>query len=284
MWLAGGYFDESFDESENSCYTVAGYIGPQLPAIILDLRWKAMLKRYDLEYFKASEIEFGFGQFAKHRDNPNNLSAPLSKREKALIREIKIAFVNLICDEDHLLGISASVILRDFDRLKKEEPKLADRLPTPYTLCGHLVMVEAGTVVNRSNEDSTAQHQTFLRPVFDSHKDYSHRFQSAFETFCKKNPLTSKYLLPPIYETEQAYRCLQAADCLAYEARRLVDRTVNEPEFARERIAMTRMKEHVRAIYVLDYETLKKLAALQKPDVNTIRPRIDNRNRQKPTA
>jgi len=93
MWLAGGYFDESFDECEDRCYTIAGYIGPQLPAVILDLRWKDLLKHYNMAYFKCSELEFGFGEFAQYRDDPSNMQAPLSAQEKAKIREIKTAFV-----------------------------------------------------------------------------------------------------------------------------------------------------------------------------------------------
>lgn len=277
MWLAGGYFDESFDECEDRCYTIAGYIGPQLPAVILDLRWKDLLKHYNMAYFKCSELEFGFGEFAQYRDDPSNMQAPLSAQEKAKIREIKTAFVNLICDEEHMLGISASVILRDYKLLQMQEPELAKRLPDPYTMCGQLVMVEAGTVVNWSNANSSPDNQTLLRPVFDSHEDYSFRFIKAFESFSQKNPKSAQYLLPPIYETEQTYRCIQAADCLAYEARRLVDRTVYEPNDIRDRVAMNRLAEHVRAIYVLDYYALKHIAANQSPDRIPIEPSIDNR-------
>lgn len=277
MWLAGGYFDESFDKLEDRCYTVAGYIGAQLPAVILDLRWKTLLEKYQLAYFKASEIEFGYGEFVKHRDDPKNINAPLSAREKELIVEIKTAFVDAICDEDHLLGLSASVILRDYKLLQMQEPDLAKRLPDPYTLCGHLVMVEAGMIVNWSNENSPADLHALLRPVFDSHKDYSFKFINAFDIFGQKNPISARNLLPPIYEKEQTYRCLQAADCLAYEARRLVDRTVYEPEDTRVRKAMSRLAEHTRCIYVMDYDSLRYLAANQEPDKIPIEPRIDNR-------
>jgi hypothetical protein len=187
MWLAGGYFDESFDEGEDRCYTVAGYIGAQLPAVILDLRWKALLERFNLKYFKASQIEFGFGEFEQYRDDLNYLQAPLSKREKGLISEIKTAFVDAICDEDHILGLSASVILRVYKLLQVQKPQLAKRLPDPYTFCGQLVMVEAGTVVNWSNEHSGPELQTLLRPIFDSHKDYRFKFINAFEAFGLKS-------------------------------------------------------------------------------------------------
>jgi hypothetical protein len=275
VWLSGGYFDESFDEGEERCYTIAGYVGPQLPAVVLDLRCKALLKRYDLDYFKASEIELGFGEFEKHRDDPKNLAAPLSTREKNFIREIKTAFVDLICAEDHIVGMSASVLLKDYSLLKTREPDLFSRLPNPYTLCGHLVLMEAGFAVNWSNENFSQR--ALLRPIFDSHQDYSFRFQTAFDDFCSKNPNCSRFLLKPIYEKEQDYRCLQAADCLAYEARRFVDKSINTPLDPRpERIAIQRLKEQMSAIYYLDYEALKNLAANQKP----IEPVFQKRKRR----
>ena len=60
VWLAGGYFDESFDEFEDATFTIAGLVGNGFDALVLDLRWKDLLQKYNLKYFKASEIELGF--------------------------------------------------------------------------------------------------------------------------------------------------------------------------------------------------------------------------------
>lgn len=279
MWLCAGYFDESVDEDiEDRCFTIAGFIGPQYPAILLDFQWGDNLKKWNLDYFKASEIELGFGQFAQYRDDPKNLKAPLSTREKSLIREIKTSFVDIICDncsEDGLSGVGATLVLRDLHLLREQEPGLAKRLPRPYSLCGDLMLLEAGQIMLLSNHNSSRECQGEMRPIFDIQQEYGPRFRDAFPSFAQKNPNCSKFLLPPIFEKEQDYRCLQAADLLAYESRKLLVNSLYDPDRP-ERIAMTRLKEHVDRIYLLDYESLKLIAESQTVDAIPIKPTINN--------
>jgi hypothetical protein len=278
MWLAAGYFDESTDEFEDRCFTVAGFIGPHFAGLSLDMKWKDRLEEWNLDYFKASEIEGGFGQFAQYRDDPNALTKPLSAREKDLIKAIKTSFVDLICDEDEMTGIGAVLLLRDYQVFKLQEPKLAAKLPNPYTLCGQFVMMEAGFEMLACNERYPTRLQGLMRPVFDSHEDYSFKFQHGFDSFCKKNPTCSQFLLPPIYEDDQTYHCLQAADCLAYEARRLVDNALFDPKRP-ERVAMARLRQTVSKIYFIKYDGLKLIAEKQRPDFISLTPALENKRR-----
>jgi hypothetical protein len=55
MTMAVGYFDESADGTQSVCYTVAGFIGSNEATAILELRWRDILNKYNLKYFKASE-------------------------------------------------------------------------------------------------------------------------------------------------------------------------------------------------------------------------------------
>jgi hypothetical protein len=72
VWHAAGYYDES-DDNERA-YPVAGFLGNQNDCVHLDFGWRErILEKYELEYFKASELEWGTGEFAKFRDDPNNL-------------------------------------------------------------------------------------------------------------------------------------------------------------------------------------------------------------------
>jgi hypothetical protein len=275
MPLAAGYFDESSDEGiEDRSYCVAGFVGNGAAALELDMRWGDLLGKYDLDYFKSSEIEFGFGQFAKHRYNPSKLTDPLTSNEKALIREIKTAFIDLICDCEEMIGIGCVLLIRDYELLRSESPHAAKVLPVPYVLCANLTLLEAGNMANEAN--SINSYATVVRPVFDSHLEHGPRFLAAFDSYRRNNPISATYLLPPHYEVEQKYRCLQAADCLAYEARRLLIRDEYEPH--REvRVAMTRLSEQVGKIYKLDYESLKIIADAQAPDRIPIKPAITRR-------
>ncbi len=134
MWLTAGFFDESTDEdTEGTCYAIAGFIGAQLVTATLELRWRDLLKKYGLEYFKASELNAGVGQFQKFRDDPNNLRwRHFSQREKDIFKEIKTTFTDLIVSfNEGLYGIGAVVILPDLERLRSEyEHAKAFRFPT----------------------------------------------------------------------------------------------------------------------------------------------------------
>ena len=284
MMLAAGYFDESTDEASNQqCFTIAGFCGLHEQTIILDLRWKDLLDKYGMPYFKASELEMGFGCFAHLRDDPQNLSKPLSQREKDLSREIKTAFIDLIVDADGLLGIGTVLMLADYERFRLEQPDKAKNLPLPYFLCAQFTMMEAGQLMWMSNKIVRDRNHPELignmRPVFDWQEEYSGRLKQAYDMFARRNPESARYLLPPHYEKEQDYRVLQAADCLAYEARKLLIKEEYE-RHRKERIAMTRMREsRIQRIYKLNYEALEKVSEEQEPDKIPIAPALEHRMR-----
>src|SRR5580704_16511057 len=71
MQIAVGYFDESTDEdTQGVCYVVAGFVASNLATVTLDLRWRDLLTKYHLNYFKASELNAGEGEFRQYRDDP----------------------------------------------------------------------------------------------------------------------------------------------------------------------------------------------------------------------
>jgi hypothetical protein len=282
MMLVGGYFDESTDEFSERVYTVAGYLVPGWQGSIFELRWKALLDKWNFRAFKASHLEYGFGDFVQYRDDPNDITAPLSDREKSLIRTIKTEFVDLICEEDAMWGYAAALNLRHYSLLEIQEPELAARLPKPYHLCGQLVMMGASLDLITSNKESPAWARANMRPVFDSHEDYEFHMLKSFRSFCEKNPNASKVMLEPIYETDETYLCLQAADCLAFESRKFIDGATSDNPPAKVRIAFNRLMEHVRTAFYLDYDTLKSLAERQPyRDMLTTSPTIDNRNKRR---
>ena len=124
LQLGAGYFDESTDDGDSFCYVVAGFVGSQHATVILDLRWKDILIEYGLDYFKASELSAGEGQFKKYRDDPAATEwKPFSAREKAKFTEIKKRFTDVIVSCRGLYGIGAALILPDLDRLRKEYPR-----------------------------------------------------------------------------------------------------------------------------------------------------------------
>jgi hypothetical protein len=262
VYLIAGYFDESTDENSiAACYTVAGYMGNQHASVCLDLLWKDHLDKHGLRYYKASQIESGWGEFRQFRENPKGR---LTDQDRAKQDEIRNDFVELLCGEDALVGISASILIPDWNKFCGDEPKLRKKLPPNlYTLCSQVMLMESGLSMYDHNMQSSSKGT--LRPVFDTHYEHEPRFRAAYPEYAKKNPRSTKYLLPPIYEKEEDYRCLQAADLLAYEVRLNVAAYAAQPNYV-IRVAMQRLLSKQRVMYVLDYDALKRLAESQTVD------------------
>ncbi len=275
VWQAAAYFDESDDNDQ--AYAVAGFLGHQHDCVHLHWAWEErLLKKYELKYFKASELESGMGQFARLRDNPKRLNSKFSAREKGLFRKIKIESIDITLEFGLIQGFGAVLLLPDYHRLLSEYKAIRRPLPAPYFFCAQLVMMEAGFIMNAINARSSWSQQGLVRPVFDSQEEYRGRAQQMFDIFAKKNPLCSYFLLPPHYEDDRKYLMLQVADNLAYEVRRLLisqDFSKHIPE----RRAWARLKDRVLRIYKLNYEALKMIMDSQMPDVIPIKPEIENR-------
>jgi hypothetical protein len=275
MWQVAGYFDESDDNDLG--YAIAGFIAHQLDCVHLHWAWEEkIIKKYEIEYFKASELEYGMGQFAKFRDNPDDLEARFSERERDFFTEIKTASIDVILEQDQMHGIGATLVLPDYYRLLDEYKHVGKALPAPYFLCAQLVMMEAGFIVNDLNYGAPLTQRALVRPVFDSHEEYSGRAKQMFDEFVRKNPLCSSYILPPHYEDDKKYLVLQAADNLAYESRRLMRRQEFDTHILK-RTSWERLSKRVERIYKLNYKALKTIMDSQSPDVIPIRPKIDNK-------
>lgn len=273
MYLGVGYFDESYDdETRGKCYTVAGLIGGQLATTVLALRWKDLNKKWEIDYFKASELEVGEGQFKKFRDNPLSESwMPFSEREKNLFRQIKTEYTNLII-ESGVYCLGACLVLPDYHRLRKDNRLARKNLLHPYFQCAQMVLMESGMQVAEANA-TWSEETLFLKPIFDSHQKYEGRMKRAFGQFCAKNPNSSRYLHSPDYEDEKDHRALQAADNIAYEARRyLMHRQFNTPLVPR--VSMSRLinSGSFLRLYKLDYRSLKIIAEGQSEDRIPVAP------------
>lgn len=274
MVIAGSYFDES---AAQGCFSLAGYMANYHAWVHLDWKWRELLKKWNVTYFKASECDSGFEQFAQYRDNPNDVKARLKQHEKDKLRPAKIDFVDCILDFRHeISGDGAVVIEKDFARLVAEDGKARRLLMTnPYYVALQLALVGVALPVYQFNQSRPKGNRCFIKPIFDSHKEYSKYTKILFDKFAAKNPKCAEVLLPPDHESDIDTAALQASDLLAYEARKLLVGQIATPPHP-ERVAMTRLLPTVQRIFRLDYDTLRMLMARQKPDSISIQPTIQD--------
>ncbi len=75
--MIGAYLDESADEKAETVFTLAAYVSMTEEWLYkFSPEWEYKLRKYNLEYFRASECENGSGQFAQFRSHP--FPAPLA--------------------------------------------------------------------------------------------------------------------------------------------------------------------------------------------------------------
>ena len=270
--LALGFFDESEDSEEipGATYTVAGFVANNNTSACLELNWQGLLTEYNLDYFKASELSAGEGQFRQYRDNPNCPQwTPFTKREKSKFDEIKIAFTSLIEQySGHMNATGAVVVLPDYERILRDYQPAAQVLSAhPYYLAAETVMMEAGLLITLENHRyNRPDRQLDLRPVFDSHEEHSGRFKAIFDDFRRNNPLASRHLLPPHYEDDKKYLSLQVADNIAFEIRKYVISTLGKGMPVRK--SLERIKKAFVRVYRLDYYALKLIVDANIADPN----------------
>ena len=271
--IAGSYFDESVAQG---CFSLAGYMANYYAWVHFDWKWRALLEKWKIAYFKASECDSGFEQFAQYRDNPNDVQARLKQHEKDKLRAAKIDFVDCILDFRHeISGYGTVVIENDFARLMAEDSNARRLLMgNPYYIALQLALVGVALPIYEYNQPRPKDKRCFIKPIFDSHKEYSKYTKLLFDKFAAKNPKSREVLLPPDHESDMDTAALQAADLLAYEARKLLVGQLASPPQP-ERVAMIRLLPTVQKIFKLDYDTLRMLMARQKPDSISIQPAIE---------
>jgi len=262
--IYGGYYDESGD---GCSFAVAGYAASYLTWVHLDWEWRDLLELWKIKYFKASECESGLGEFAQYRDDPRNLKADLEPHERERLREAKTRFVDAICKHfDDLRGVGAVVSVKDFDRIISEDAVARSLfMDHPYFVCLQAALVAATTPMRKANETRPKDDQVYLKPIFDSHEEYSTIAKVAYNKFLMKNPLSARILLPLNYDDDISTSALQVADMLAYEARKEMTKRIRHPE-RDTRVPMARLIPGIEKIFKLDFASLRTIIDNQSPD------------------
>jgi hypothetical protein len=263
--IYGAYFDES---DERPGFAIAGYSAAYDTWLHVDWAWQDLLARWKLKYYKASECENGLGQFAQYRDDPNDQKSPLKPNERDRLKEIKKQFIGAISKHhDDLQGYGAAIVTEDFHRVIAEDPAARKIfLDKPYYIAAQLCLVAAAMPARDSNLRRTGNDRIEVRPIFDSHEEYSGIARQVFYNFMKKNPQSAEVLLQPTYEDDLTTSPLQVADTLAYEIRKQLTRKIRNPDDEYMRVPLTRLRPAIYRIYNLDYENLNTIIAHQSPD------------------
>jgi hypothetical protein len=225
-----------------------------------------LAKAWRIKYFKASECENGLGEFAQYRDNPADVKTRLKQHEWEKLQKAKGQFIDAICKHaDYIRGSGAVTNLKDFQRIISENAKAhALFMDHPYYVCLQAALSSATRKMFEENLHRSNEGKLYIKPIFDSHKDFSDIARIAYEKFRAKNTRAATILLPLDYEDDLDTPALQAADMLAYEVRKHMTNRGRSPKRPMRNQLQKLLKTVKESIYVLDYDALNAIVSRQR--------------------
>jgi hypothetical protein len=242
------YGDDSADRGRGNVLTVGAFMGFPGMFVEAERKWDVLLKKHNLEYFKASECQARDGQF-----HPNRLM--MDPRAAQTFAEIVRHELGKILTEEHLGGIAMSLDMKAFRKVLAEQADAKVIFGSdPYIYmfkrliidCIHRMNVEHPEDPEKKDDRAYQMLRTMpLAFVFD---DHSH-WQEAEESYrlLRDDPYISPRLGSISHANDKKVLPLQMADLCAYEARY---KTMTEWGLEPERVEFARM-EKKHAFYAI---------------------------------
>lgn len=256
--LSAAYFDEGHGKPG---LAVAGYSAAIDTWLHLDCDWQALLKRWNLKYFKASECENGIAEFAQYRDD---LAAPkftLKPHERERLRKVKLEFINAISARHHVLqGYGAAIATEDLKRVIDEDATApVILLNEPYYIGVELCLVAATMLMSDANMRRSRNDKIEVRPVLGACEEHSGITATVFDKFAEKNPRSAGVLLPPLYVELGTNSWLQIADMLTYEIYKQLIEYANNSRDDYMRVSLCTLLPAMHRVFRLDCENLRQV-------------------------
>jgi hypothetical protein len=223
LTVANSYMDESFDPKHQGQYRgffcVGGMLGRGDFIYELEYRWNQLLKKHGLAYFKASQCENGWGEFAKFVPDPKNITLA----ERIILDLIGLEFIGLITnpvplDATHYLTCYGVGLMQDdFYDVIKDSHAHAVLGDNPYRLAYDFSFIECSWLMKQLGEGWGAHF------VCDEHEIYSPLAPEAYRNLKETNPQAAEYMLSFTSIDEKKCAPVQAADAVVYEIRRALN-------------------------------------------------------------
>jgi hypothetical protein len=219
MFIA--YFDESWDEKQRGILVIAGMIGLWEQWDKIEWRWRELLDKYQIAYYRATEAESANGQF----DKPpyRTPGVPLTAAQFKLLREVKDEFFKVLTF-GRISGAAIGVPIQLFNQVADTPQKQTQFGNTPYYICGHtamLVLLEELKRVHRFKDLVVFR--------FDRQKDFESEMKRVHANLLSSRCEFHSQVGSICFENKKNYLLLQVADTLAYECRKYLERLITDP-------------------------------------------------------
>ncbi len=227
------YLDESYDQEMKEVFVAAGFIARYEGWSSVEWRWKALLEKYGIKYYRAAEAGHARGEFEKppFRTHPKKLS----KEQWGLLQEVRNEFLTVLCN-GRLFGLAIGIHMKDFKKIACT-PEILDKFGnTPYYLCCHMALIQ--TLVGARDE---LRSRELIQVFFDRNADHQAEMKRVHKAFKEVNPEYRVQMGSLEFDSKENKILLQTADTLAYEVQKAFKQRITNPE-APERVELQRLK------------------------------------------
>jgi hypothetical protein len=133
----------------------------------------------------------------------------------------------------------------------------------PYYLCLQAALHAPTKKMFKANLRRPKETKLYIKPIFDSHEEFSGIARLAYGKFLEKNTRAATLLLPLNYADDVDTPALQAADMLAYETRKYATNQERSPTQPM-RPQLQKLLGLIETVFKLDYNSLKLIIAKQR--------------------
>jgi hypothetical protein len=220
--LISSFMDESFDNAPSGVYAVGGVLGRSVPIFELDRRWEKLRKRpdIDIEYFKASECERGFGQFAKFCAVTGKPTPDEKKKLDSFSHEFLDIITNVVPfegDKRFLCVHGVGVVQSDFYDIIKDPAAKAVLGPSPFRLAYDFALIQCAWAMKQCGASYMVSF------ICDEDQEHASVVGPDYLKLKEANPQAAEYMLSFTVQDEKKCEPLQAADAAAFEVRRALN-------------------------------------------------------------
>jgi hypothetical protein len=244
MFIA--YFDESWDGKQEKILVIAGMMGLWEQWNKIEWRWRGLLDKYKIEYYRATEAETANGQFDKPPYRTPGVS--VTAEQFKLLKEVKDEFFDIL-RVARITGVAIGVPIQLFKEVADTPDKLAKFGKTEYYICGHTAMLVLLDELKREH-----RYKDLVVFRFDRQKDFDAEMTRVHD-YLKSPACEFRSQVGSIcFEDKKKYLPLQVADTLAYECRKYLEKKIDD-ENAIPRPELQRL---------MDERKVSKIALMEK--------------------
>jgi hypothetical protein len=220
-FMFNAYFDESWDQCQKKIMVIGGVLGLYEQWAKIEWRWKELLEKYEIAYYRASEAEFARGQFDKEPYRTVGINT--TPAQFKLLEAVKEDFFRILITGT-VSGLAIGTPIDLFYQVADTPVRLDKFGGTPYYICGHTVMLEM-----LKQEKYTLKAKDLVTFTFDRQEEFDKEMTKVHAHMQTKGCEFHSQVGSMRFEDKKKVIPLQIADTLVYESRKYLERLRADP-------------------------------------------------------